>query len=71
MLMTTLMTMERREEARRHDKQRQRCVQTTKYIDVETNKGAAGGGVAAGEGAARDEQRQCQYIDTTNNNVVI
>ncbi len=52
------MTMERREEARQHDKQRQQRVQTAKYIDVETNDGAAGGGAAAGEGAARDKRQQ-------------
>jgi hypothetical protein len=55
---TMLMTMERREEARRHDKQRQQRVQTAKYIYVDANNGAAGGGLAAGEGMARDEQRR-------------
>ena len=55
-LMMTLITMERPEEAQRHDKQRKRHVQTTNYIDVETNDGAAGGGAVAGEGAAHDKR---------------
>jgi hypothetical protein len=53
---TTLMTMERREEAWWQDKQRQRRVQTAKYIDIEINDKAAGGGVAAGEGATHDKK---------------
>ncbi len=52
----TLMTMEWQEEARRHDKERQQRVQTAKYINVETNDGAAGGGAVAGEGAAHDKR---------------
>jgi hypothetical protein len=55
-LTMTLMTMERREEARWHNKQRQQRIQTAKYIDVKTNDGAAGGGATAGEGAVRDKQ---------------
>ncbi len=65
------MTMERREEARRHDKQRQQRVQTAKYIDVKTNDGAAGGGAAVGEGAARDERPRRQCVNTTDDDVVI
>jgi hypothetical protein len=58
---TTKTTMERQEEARqqeearRHDKQRQQCIKTANYVDVETDDRAAGGGTAAGEGAARDK----------------
>jgi hypothetical protein len=63
--------MERQEEARRHDKQRRRCVQTAKYIYVETNDGSAGGGAAAGEGAAHDERQRRGCVDTTDNDVVI
>ncbi len=53
-----LTTMERREEVRRHDEQRQRRIKTAKYIDVKTDDGAAGGGAAAGEGTARDKQQR-------------
>ncbi len=66
-----LMTMEQREEVRRHDKQRRRRVHAAKYIDVETNDGAAGRGAVAGEGAARDKRRRCRCVDTTDDDVVI
>jgi hypothetical protein len=48
----------RQEEVQRHDKQRQRRVKTTNYLDVETNNGAAGGGTAVGEDVAHDKGQQ-------------
>ncbi len=40
-----------------HNEQRRQRVETAKYIDVETDYGAAVGGAAEEEGAARDEQQ--------------
>ncbi len=59
---TTKTTMEQWEEAwwqeevQWHHEQRQQCIETANYVDVETNDGAVGGGAVAGEGAVHDKQ---------------
>jgi hypothetical protein len=54
------------EEARRLNEQRQRCIKTSNYVDVETDNGVAGGGTVAVEVMAHDEQQRRRCVDTTD-----